>query len=634
MNFKSFHLSGGASKLYSRKPTKTSLALVFLLFFCCWSTVLNAENEPDGACSFLGVKKTDRVGKTKAEPDGTPDAVFSLSFSTSIADKKIEEIELTASNPSKIWTSHAGASNVNFLGVALAKNPSDILNRQEGELKTRALTDQNLLLLVSDDGLFSKGERKYHVKVTFTDGSVFTKPITEESAVGASAETSRQGVYPVRMSAYLKGISNYDAVGTDKKIEGDNKPDALFVLTLETKDREITAIEIRNIDGEKAVWDTVPNSQNAPIGVALKTDPTRLINNPDGSVKLAVKDKIDLNLYVADNGAIEKDKTDFRINVAFSDGQIYWTKVEKAPEPVKETQETKSSSAQKTQVNFLGEWLGFFPTDAVGPYPEMKPDGKPDAVFGLDIDVNPKNTITGIEINSTSGVIRKWGTYGTTPGAWGLGVAYQRAPTALLNKPDGSISIPIEGRTQFYLYASDPGDLAETNQQLRIIVRLADGSYYQQMVKKALATTSTVAPEAEPGPKAKGLISCEFRGFIADLVNTSTRPGKDGYLDGAFIMKLQVEDKKLLRIDMLGPDGSVRWSSDPKAPVLFLGVALYPKIYQLINVKGGPMNTSVSGRRTIYLYAADNGLLSDPHSRLTVSVIFTDKTSLSTEVIK
>ncbi|MFH0960022.1 MAG: hypothetical protein V1897_15120 [Pseudomonadota bacterium] len=576
----------------------------------------------------------DRVGKSKPQPDGVSDAVFSISFGTPLADKKIEEIEIKASNPPKFWTSSHGSTNSDFLGVALAKNPSDILNKTEGELKSRDLNDQNLLLFVTDDSLFTKGSRGYKIRVVFTDGTVFSSQVKDNSTETTPQATSSPGAYPVRMSSFLKGISNYDAVGLDKKIEGDNKPDALFVLTLETKDREITAIEIRNVDGETGSWDTVPGSRNPPIGVALRSDPTKLINELDGSVKIRAKDKIDLNLYVADQGVVEKAKTDFRINVAFSDGQIYWTRVEKASNSEKGLQESSVSETIKNQVNFLGEWLGFFPTDAVGPHPEIKPDGKPDAVFGLDIDVNPKNTITGIEINSVSGVARKWGTSGTSPGAWGLAVAYQRAPTALLNKPDGSISIPIDGRTQFYIYASDPGDLAQTNQELRIIVRLGDGTYYQQMVRKALATTSTVAPETESRPKAKGLINCEFRGFIADLVNTSTNPGKDGYLDGTFIVKLQVEDKKLLRIDLTGPDGSVQWSSDPKAPVMFLGVALYPKIYQLINVKSGPLNVSVTGRRTIYLYAADNGLLSDPKSRLTVTAVFSDKTSLSTEVVK
>ena len=264
----------------------------------------------------------------------------------------------------------------------------------------------------------------------------------------------------------------------------------------------------------------------------------------------------------------------------------------------------------------------------------MKPDSKADAVFGLDIDVQPKNIITGIEINNISGPPKKWGTGGATPGAWGLGVAYQTAPTALLNKPDGSIRIPIEGRVQFYLYAADPGDLVESNQHLRIIVHFADGSSFQQFVHKSPSTTSSVIPESEPSSRAKGIISSEFRGFIADLVNTSTKPGKDGYLDGTFITKLQVDEKKISRIELLGPDTNVKWSTDPKAPVMFLGVALYPKIYQLVDSKGGPLNLPVSGRKTIYLYAADNGLLSDPKTRLSLRVTFSDMTTLSTDVIK
>ena len=611
------------------------LLSVFMVFLCFWSSIINAENEPMGACFFLGLKKTGSVGKTKPEPDGAPNAVFSVSFTTPLTDKKIEEIEIKASNPSKTWTSHLEAHGSDFLGVAFAKNPSDILNRKEGELKSQPLTDSNLLLFVIDDGLFSRQKRKYQIRVLFTDGTAFNKQAQEASGANPALEPPPgQAIYPVRMSAFSKGISNYDAVGFDKKIQGGNKPNALFELKLETKDREITALEIRNIDEEKAVWDTVPTSHNPPVGVALKTDPTQLINEPDGSLKFRVKDKVDLNLYVADNGVVKRDKTDFRINVAFSDGQIYWTKVEKSPHATKESSGDTTGKNRGTQVNFLGEWLGFVPTNAVGPYPEIKPDGKPDSVFGLDIDVNPKSTITGIEINSVAGVTRKWGTHGTSQGAWGLAIAYQKTPTALLNKPDGSISIPIEGRTQFYIYAYDPGDLAKTNQNLRIIVRLADGSYYQQMVKKGLTTTSSVVPEVESSPQAKGLITCEFRGFLADLVNTSNRPGKSGYLNGTFIMKFHVEDKKLRRVDLAGPDGEVRWSSDPKASVMFLGVALYPKIYQLINAKAGPLNTPVSGRATIYLYAADNGLLSSPKLRLTVTAIFSDKTSLSTEVVK
>jgi hypothetical protein len=341
---------------------------------------------------------------------------------------------------------------------------------------------------------------------------------------------------------------------------------------------------------------------------------------------------VELNLYVADNGSIVGGKTSYRISVKFSDGGLSWCPVEKASAPAPTAPEGSAPAPPK--VNFLGSWLGFVSTDAVGQYPGLKPDGKADAVFGLDIEVSPKNTITGIEINSMDIPPRKWSTNPSDAGAWGMAVAYQNAPDRLLNQPDGSVRIGIEGRVQFYLYVADPGDLANAVNRLRAVVHLADGSSYQQFIRRPTATTSTVAPGTEEPPRAKGIITCEFRGFVADLVNTSTRPGKDGYLDGTFIMKLQVDEKSLAKIEIKGTEGSVRWSSDPKAPAMFLGVALYPKIYKLVNEKGGMMQVPIAGRRTLYLYAADNGLLSDPASVLTVIVTFTDKTTLTTEVIK
>jgi hypothetical protein len=169
---------------------------------------------------------------------------------------------------------------------------------------------------------------------------------------------------------------------------------------------------------------------------------------------------------------------------------------------------------------------------------------------------------------------------------------------------------------------------------MRIIVHLADGSSYQQPVRRAVGTTATVAPGVDEAPKAKGAITCEFRGFINDLVNNSNRPGKDGYLDGTFIMKVEVDNKKLAKVEVSGNDGVVRWSSEGKSGVMFLGVALYPKIYNLVNEKGGLLQVPLSGRRTIYLYAADNGMLSDAKAPLSVTAIFTDKSTLSAEILK
>jgi hypothetical protein len=439
------------------------------------------------------------------------------------------------------------------------------------------------------------------------------------------------GVYPVRMSAVLKGISNFDAVNPGKTIAGDDKPDGLFVLSVQAQDKDITGIEISNSDGTVAKWDTVPSSTHGAIGVASVNDPVKLLNKRDGSFFIKVKDKAEFNLYVADNGSIEEGKTNYKIAVTFSDGGISWTPVQRLAQASPDRPAETIPAASK--VNFLGTFLGFVSTDAVGPYPGLKPDGKADAVFGLDIEVSPKNYITGIEIGSIDGSGTKWSTTGAS-GVWGLAVAYQTAPSAILNRSDGSVRIPVDKRAQFFLYVGDPGDLATTHYRMRIIVHLADGSSYQQFVRRPPSTTATVAPGVDEPPRAKGVLTCEFRGFIADLVNTSNQPSKDGYLDGTFITKIEVDNKKLAKIEISGPDGAVRWSSEGRSGAMFLGVALYPKIYVLVNPKGGLMQTPLAGRRTIYLYAADNGMLSDPKATLTVTVTFTDRSSLSAEVSK
>jgi hypothetical protein len=611
--------------------------VIFLLVWTLASFPLfsHAQTPSRLECSFVGIKEADRVGKNSSYPDGKADAVFSLTFPKVVPNQTVSEIELRAAQPPGLWSSSKPGAKVGYIGIARAKSPSDIVNPRGGPVNLSPETDSPLLLFVTDDGQFASKKRSFQVRVVNSDGTSWTTAVAmETSAAARSQAPAPSGVYPVRMSAQGKGISNYDAVGVSRKIGGDEKADGLILLNVEADDKTITGIEIRNVDGTRSVWDTVPSSTNPPIGVASINDPVRLLNKSDGSVRIDVKGRLDLNLYVADNGSLEAGQTNYRVTVTFADGGISWCPVQAASRSDQKGPEEKTEKP-KTNAHFLASWLGYVATDAVGLYPEMKPDGKPDAVFGLDIQLIPKGVITGIELTSLDGTSRRWTTSGG-PGTWGLGVAYQASSQALINRADGSVRIPLDERTQFYLYAADPGDLSSIQHNLRLVVHLDDGSSFQQFVRWPAAPTPTVVPGApeEPQARARGIITCEFRGFIADLVNTSTRPQKDGYLDGTFIMKLQVDDKKLAKVEIASGDGVVRWSSNPRPPVMFLGVAAYPKIYVLMNPQGGAMATPISGRRTLYLYAADNGMLSDPKSRLIATVTFTDNSTLSAEVIK
>lgn len=612
---------------------------VLWVVFClaAWSPSARSETETPGRAAFLGLKKSDVVSPKGPKADGKPDAAFSLVLHDVGAGRFVSSIELKAvSGPEGLWTSDlkrpAGAG---FLGVAPVKAPGRLLNAAKGKLKIDPAKEPDLLLYAADDGKFEDTERKLSVKVSFADGKAVTMPVETEEKPGDAAPDAAGRSYPVHMSAYLKGISNYDAVNPTRVIKGDDKGDALFILTVDAADKEISGIRIQNVEGAAAVWDTVAGGQNPPIGVALTHDPAKLLNKRDSSVSIPLKGRMDLNLYVADNGTVAKGSARYRVGVSFLDGSVSWTPVSSESEgpPPLET----PPSAQPPRVNFLANWMGYVSTDAVGPQPQLRPDSKPDAVFGLDIEVVPKSEITGVEIHSLTDFRRKWATGGLDPGAWGLGVAYQGSPQNLLNGSEGAVRIPIEGREQFYVYAADPGDLTNPANTLRMVVHLGPKAAYQQLVTKPAGspTPRTPTPEKAAPPRPKGVITCEFKGFIADLCNISTRAGKDGYLDGTFILRLKVEEEKqVAKITALGSDGVLRWSSDPQAPVMFLGVALYPKIYDLINAKGGPLNFTVSGHRTIYLYAADNGLLTDPNSRLNIEVTFSDKSSLSAEVIK
>jgi hypothetical protein len=592
-----------------------------------------AQGSQAGECLFQGVGRTDLVGKTEAHPDDSPDAVFSLRIGPRPSGAPIAAIEVRTVAGPRGWWSSTKIRGASFIGLASAKEPSLLLNPHEGPVNLSREEAQDLILYVTDDGQFEDPKRQYLVKIDSADGASFTLPVQNQAVQQPVAPPPAAGAVPVRMTAVLKGISNYDAVGKGKTIAGDDKADGLFVLSVQAQNREITGIEIRSTDGTPSIWDTIPGSRNATIGVAAVDDPVRLLNKRDSSVAIPVRDRADLNLYVADNGSISAGNTHYRVAITFRDGEIAWTPVQTSEPPVSDSRVSESTQGQ-SKVSFQGSWLGEVPTDAVGQYGGYKPDGKRDALFGLDIEVVPKNFITGIEISNVSGTGTVWGTAGTSPSAWGLAVAYPAAPNALLNKPDGTVRIPIDKRTQFYLYVADPGDLGKTYQDLRIVVHLADGSSYQQMVQRPPGTTSSVVPGIGGTAAPKGLVTCEFRGFIADLVNASAKPGKDGYLDGTFILKLEVDNKKLVSVSIAGADGVVRWSSSPKPPIMLLGVSLYPKIFKLVNEKPGPLNVSLSGKRTLYLYAADNGMLSDPKARLMVTITFADKTQMVAEVIK
>ena len=214
----------------------------------------------------MGVKKSDRVGPASAIPDGKPDAVFSLTLKPRPAEPVISEIQIRAFSGSPgFWSSTGQTSGAGYIGVARAKNPSEIINRQVGPLNVNPQVDKHLLLFVTDDGTFSQKDRRYQIKVIASDGSSWTGPVKSEAGPAPEAASVESGAAPVRMSAVLKGISNFDAVSPNKTLAGDDKPDGLFVLTVEAKDRRDLSYRDSECRRTPSVWDMFPALKMGPL---------------------------------------------------------------------------------------------------------------------------------------------------------------------------------------------------------------------------------------------------------------------------------------------------------------------------------------------------------------------------------
>ena len=274
------------------------------------------------------------------------------------------------------------------------------------------------------------------------------------------------------------------------------------VLFLELKrfdfridDRSVQAIS--SIPSPRSVSGRTPG---AAFADATQANPFRILNRLGGILDYTSAAEKGVLLFVTDVRGLQQSERRKKVNATLTDGTGGGlpSRVESALPIAPAVPVTKGGTPASVlpKLSLLSMWMGFVSTDAVGPYAGLKPDGNADAAFSLDIELNSYNTMTGFEIQTMEWPQHIWSTNPADRGAWGIAVAYQKAPSYLLNKPDGSVRIGIDGRVQFYLYVADPRGLARTTSRFRLVVHLADGSSYQQLIRMPAATKSVVLSDA------------------------------------------------------------------------------------------------------------------------------------------
>jgi len=115
---------------------------------------------------------------------------------------------------------------------------------------------------------------------------------------------------------------------------------------------------------------------------------------------------------------------------------------------------------------------GFGPVDLVNLSESAGPDGQRDAVFALE--VKRPGRIQSLELRNTDGLHSVWDTVRGN-GHVLLGVAEADRPGVLVNRPDGSVDIAVEGSRSLLLYAADNSSIRGGQTHYQLSLTFADG---------------------------------------------------------------------------------------------------------------------------------------------------------------
>ncbi|RPI28958.1 MAG: hypothetical protein EHM61_03240 [Acidobacteria bacterium] len=92
--------------------------------------------------------------------------------------------------------------------------------------------------------------------------------------------------------------------------------------------------------------------------------------------------------------------------------------------------------------------------DRVGQSEAIGPDGQKDVQIALPVE--PGGSIIRILVRNTDGQASNWDTVPNNVN-WAVGVADRQTPNELLNRPDGSVVIPVNEKRELLLFLADNG---------------------------------------------------------------------------------------------------------------------------------------------------------------------------------
>jgi len=539
--------------------------------------------------SFAGFEYGDILGPGEsAQPDGNPDAVFTISIAG--IGGAIANLELRSEDGKSVWDTKAGN---NIPGINVKDGNGNVLTASSGSMPiTPFLLATGFVLTVHDDGSIAKGGN-FTVKTIFVDGSETTASV----AVPATAkEEPAAAIKLVSAKWVTEGLR--DLTGRNERLAGDGKQDLRLRTVLEGT-AVVTGVTVRTIEGDPFEWDTIPGNR---FWLAAAVRSNNVLNSKkDGSINVELKGKTNLDLFLSRPDSMEKSIPKCEVIFTFSDGSV-----------LKRNIEAPSSAPAADEFAGSAILLGAGERDLVGLNEQRAGNGKPD--WETELKVSTAGTVTGINIRNISGKAGEWD---TIPGnkRWLIVATDQNGK--VLNRQDGSVSIPVSGTMILRLWVEDNGSLADSGTRSLVTLTYDDGRTLSGELQRKLRKSGALTEESGKKPEETEAGKAEDRGLWlgtprqasgSDYVGLGERPRKSGKKDWVFDFSVEGKGEiKSIQLQGTAAGRSASWDTIPGNRVPLLGVFMQGK--GLLNSKNGSVSLKVSSAANLLFFVEDDGFL-------------------------
>ncbi len=563
-----------------------SFAMIFLFATGAFAAMGEVQD-----FTFNGFGPGDTVGSgEQSGPDGEPDARFSARISGFGA---LTGLILKSPDEKSMWDTTPGN---NIWGMEVRDSSGKVLSRSNERLSVVPfLGGLGIEISVADNGAIANGG-KFTLTARFLDNSESSASITLQPVESQKTETATD--QPDDLEVTFMGKGERDIVGRDERRSGNGKMDWRVDIDLESPGT-VVGMRIANVEGPGGEWDTIPENGKWLIGVTRPDG--EILNRPDGSIRIPVTDSRNFVLWLEDNGSLDKAETRSVLTVIYDDGR-------------KMEQEIQGFSLApgSDDGDFLEARLaGTGNADYVGKNENLEGNQNRDSRF--DIRFRGTGILNAIRlVNLTKG-----GEWDTIPrnGKWLIAV--KQPGGSILNAPNGSIRLSVDGTASLELWVEDNGTLDDPDSSFRVSLEFSDGRVLEKEIPSKRDQDVHLTEDRE-------LVLSKPWQAQSDYVGPYDQMERNGKGDQVFTLKIRGKgtiDSMTLR-DVNGSGvwdtipGNGRWAMAVRGPG-----------NRLLNHSNGSVSFPVPPNHNLHIFVEDNGSFQLDRSRYELTVTWDDGTT-------